>query len=88
MLEETIGFVGELIRRNASVLNIIDSDFAFLNQPLAAHYGVDGVQGDQLRPVQLKPTHQLGGLLTQGSIISWQWNWLGASSDLPSGLAA
>ena len=69
MLEETIGFVGELIRRNASVLNIIDSDFAFLNQPLAAHYGVDGVQGDQLRPVQLKPTHQLGGLLTQGSIL-------------------
>jgi hypothetical protein len=69
MMEETVGFVAELIRRNASVLNIIDSDFAILNEPLAAHYGVEGVQGDEFRPVALKPEHQLGGLLTQGSML-------------------
>ncbi|MDG2223967.1 MAG: DUF1592 domain-containing protein [Rubripirellula sp.] len=69
MHAETVGFVGELIRRNASVLDLIDSDFAFLNQPLAVHYGVAGVQGDVLRPVTLGSTHRLGGLLTQGSIL-------------------
>lgn len=78
MHEETVGFVAELIKRNASVLNIVDSDFAYLNQPLAAHYGIDdgegaevgeGVEGDQLRPVALKPGHHLGGLLTQGSVL-------------------
>jgi hypothetical protein len=69
MHAETVGFVGELIRRNASVLNLIDSDFAYLNQPLAAHYGVDGVKGDALRPVSLTPDHRLGGLLTQGAIL-------------------
>lgn len=69
MINETVGFVGELIRRNASILNIVDSDFAMLNQPLAAHYGVAGVQGHQLRPVTLKPKHRLGGLLTHGSIL-------------------
>ena len=69
MLDETIGFVAELIRSNASVLNIVDSDFAWLNQPLAAHYGVDGVQGHQLRRVPLDSEHQLGGLLTHGSIL-------------------
>lgn len=69
MVEETVGFIGELIRRDASVLNIVDSDFAFLNQPLAAHYGVEGVQGDQLRAVPIQPKHRLGGLLTQGSVL-------------------
>ncbi len=69
MLEETVGFIAELIRRNASVLNIVDSDFAVLNQALAAHYGVEGVQGHALRPVALKPAHRLGGLLTQGSVL-------------------
>lgn len=69
MHEETVGFVAELIRRNAAVLNLVDSDFAFINQPLAAHYGVEGVQGDQLRPVSVQRDHHLGGLLTQGSIL-------------------
>jgi mono/diheme cytochrome c family protein len=69
MIEETVGFVAELIRRNASVLNIVDSNFAYLNQPLAAHYGVEGVQGHELRPVAITPDHRLGGLLTHGSVL-------------------
>lgn len=69
MHAETVGFVAELFRRNASVLNIVDSDFAYLNQPLAAHYGVAGVHGHELRPIAIKPEHRLGGLLTHGSIL-------------------
>ena len=69
MLEETVGFVGELIRKNASALNIVDSKFAYLNEPLAVHYGVEGVSGLKLRPVAIKPEHRLGGLLTQGSVL-------------------
>ncbi len=69
MEEETIGFIGELIKRNASVLNIVDSDFAYLNERLAVHYGVEGVKGLGLRPVSIKPEHRLGGLLTQGSVL-------------------
>ena len=45
LLEETVAFVGELIRRNASVLNIVDSDFAMLNQRLASHYGLRKFKG-------------------------------------------
>ena len=69
MIDETVGFVAELIRRNRSVLEIVDSDFAMLNQPLAAHYGIEGVQGDALRPVKLKEEDRLGGLLTHGSML-------------------
>lgn len=69
MMDETVGFIGELIRRNASVLNIVDSDFAWLNEPLAAHYGVDGVEGLKFRAVPIKPGTPLGGLPTQGSVL-------------------
>ena len=69
MLEETAGFVAELIRRNAGAASLVESDFAWLNQPLAAHYGVPGVEGNHFRPVPLKPEYRLGGLLTHGSML-------------------
>lgn len=69
MMEETIGFVEEIIRRNASVLSIVDSDFAYLNQRLAAHYGVDDVDGMRMRPVSINRDQHLGGLLTHGSVL-------------------
>ena len=69
MIDETVQFIGELIKRNFSVLNIIDSDFAVLNQRLAAHYGVEGIEGHQLRAVPVGVEHNIGGLLTQGSVL-------------------
>ena len=69
MIMESVGFVGEMIRRNASALSVIDSDFAYLNERLAAHYGVEGVKGERMRPVPIKPEHNLGGLLTHGSVL-------------------
>ena len=69
MHQETVGFVAEVIRRNDSVQELIDSRFAWLNEPLAAHYGVDGVKGSEFRAVPVKPEHHLGGLLTHGSIL-------------------
>jgi len=69
MILESVGFVGELIRRNASVLNVVDSDFAYLNERLAAHYGIAGVKGTQLRAVPIKPEDNLGGVLTHGSVL-------------------
>jgi hypothetical protein len=69
MMEETPAFIAELIRSNASVMNLVQSDFACLNQALAAHYGVPGVAGDRIRPVPVKPEHHLGGLLTHGSVL-------------------
>ena len=75
MMDESVAFIAELIKRNASVLNVVDSDFAMLNQRLAAHYGVAGdtsvgrVEGHELRPVKIEPEHHLGGLLTHGSVL-------------------
>lgn len=69
MMQETVGFIGELIKQNKSVLNVVDSDFAFLNERLAKHYGIKGVKGMRMRAVPIKPEDNLGGLLTHGSVL-------------------
>ena len=69
MVRETVGFVSHLIRENKSALNVVDSDFAILNERLAVHYGVEGVEGMKLRPVAIESEHRLGGLLTHGSVL-------------------
>ncbi len=69
MIEETHRFFRELIAHDMSVLNIIDSDFAMLNDRLAKHYGVTGVEGSEIRRVSLPDDSPRGGVLTQASIL-------------------
>lgn len=69
MIEETVGFVYELIKWNASATNLVDSKTAYLNQALAAHYGVPGVTSHQHQLVDIQPEHRIGGLLTHGSVL-------------------
>lgn len=69
MMQESVGFVHEMIRRNANVLGVVDSDFAYLNERLANHYGVEGVKGMQMRAVPIKPEQNIGGILTHGSVL-------------------
>ena len=44
-LEETRLFFAELLRADLPARNIVDSDFTFLNERLADHYGIPGVSG-------------------------------------------
>lgn len=69
MLEETYRTLQEMLDRDASVTELIDSDFTYLNSRLARFYGIDGVEGDGMRRWQLKESDQRGGILTQGSIL-------------------
>ncbi len=66
---ETRSYLTHLIRENLSVGNLMDSDFAFLNQRLARHYGIEGVLGQGLRKVSFAPEVPRGGLLTMGSVL-------------------
>lgn len=70
MVAETISFFGEVLKRNASLREFLDSDWTMLNERLATHYGIEGVRGDKLQRVALKPEQHRGGLLTQASILS------------------
>ncbi len=69
MRRETELFFETLIREDRSLLELIDADFTFLNQRLAQHYGIEGVQGHHFRRVQLDDPVR-GGVLTQASVLT------------------
>lgn len=68
-VEETRLFAADLLRRNLPARTVIDSDFTFLNERLARHYGVPGVTGAAMRRVSLPKDSVRGGLMTQASVL-------------------
>ncbi len=70
MRSETEMFFEHLIREDRSVLELVDSDYAFLNEKLATHYGVPGVTGENMRLVKLPADSPRGGILTQGTVLA------------------
>jgi len=69
MKAETKTFFKYIALQNRSVLEFLSSDYAFVNAPLAAHYGISGVTGNELRRVALTGT-QRGGILSQASVLA------------------
>ncbi len=69
MIRETEAFVAELIDRDLSPSNFIESDFAMLNRRLAEHYGIGGVTGQVNQRVKLPADSPRGGVLTQAAIL-------------------
>lgn len=70
MIAETTGFFREVLAKNLSLREFLDSDWTMLNERLASHYEIPGVTGEAMQRVALKPEYHRGGLLTQGSILS------------------
>ncbi|WP_197443337.1 DUF1592 domain-containing protein [Lignipirellula cremea] len=69
MVGEGEAFFRKLLDEDLDVANFLDSDFAMLNQRLAEHYGIEGVQGLQIRAVELPAESVRGGVLTQGGVL-------------------
>ncbi len=60
----------EMLREDRSVLDLLRADHTYLNERLARHYGIAGVQGTRFRRVALEPESHRGGLLRHGSILT------------------
>lgn len=69
MLKETELFFASVMNDDRSVLDLVDADYTFLNEPLARHYGILGVTGPEFRRVKLEDPDR-GGLLTQASVLT------------------
>jgi len=69
MRRETSLFVGEIVHKDRSILDFIDAPFTYVNGPLARHYGIPGVNGEEFQRVTLDG-EQRGGVLTQGAILT------------------
>ena len=68
MRTETQLFFNHLVRENRSVLELYSANYSFMNERLAAHYGIPGVIGDEFRKVPY-PDDQRNGILGHGSIL-------------------
>jgi hypothetical protein len=70
MRRETEMHFEHVVRGDHSLLQLLDSNYTFLNERLAKHYGIPGVQGDQMRKVELPAGSPRGGVLTQGTVLA------------------
>ena len=70
MKTETEMFFTGVVRENRSILDFLSADYTYLNQRLAEHYGIKGVNGTTFRKVQLEPALHRGGLMGQASVLT------------------
>ncbi|MEP7353865.1 MAG: DUF1592 domain-containing protein [Acidobacteriota bacterium] len=61
-------FVDSVFREDHSVVDLLSANYTFVNERLAAHYGVDNVRGDQFRRVTLTDPNRFG-LLGKGAVL-------------------
>ena len=69
MVAETRLFFADLVARNQPARHIVGSDYSFLNERLADHYGIEGVSGAAFRRTPLPEGSPYGGILTQASVL-------------------
>jgi hypothetical protein len=59
-----------IVQEDRSVVEMLDSDFTFVDERLARHYEIPGVRGSRMRRVSLPPDSPRRGLLGHGSILT------------------
>jgi hypothetical protein len=70
MQQETRLFFQSILRGDAPISEFLSANYTFLNQRLAALYGIPNVEGAQFRRVDLPPDSHRGGILTQASVLT------------------
>ncbi len=68
--QETELLFRDMVEQDHGVLHLLDPDYTWLNQQLAAHYGIEGVRGDYMRRVSLPADSPRRGVLGHGSILT------------------
>ena len=69
MRRETELFVDSLVREDRSVLELLDSDYTFVNERVAIHYGIPNVTGEAFRRVAVTNPNRRG-ILGHGSVLA------------------
>jgi hypothetical protein len=69
MMREAELFFGAVVEEDRNILDFLDADFTFVNETLAAHYGIKDVKGPEFRRVRLEDG-QRGGVLTLGAVLT------------------
>jgi hypothetical protein len=80
MHEEAIRFFADFFAADRSVLDLLAADHVFVNGPLAAHYGIPGVEGLGWQRIDGARRFGRGGVLGLAAVLSKQ---AGASRTSP-----
>ena len=78
MRAETETFFRHVLDNNLSLRGFLDADYSFLNRELALHYGIEGVQGNELQRVSLTGSRR-GGLPGHGAFLTASANGVDTS---------
>ena len=68
--QETQMLFGSVVHEDRSVVELLDSNYTFVNERLARHYGIPGIYGSYMRRVALPKDSPRLGILGQGSILT------------------
>lgn len=70
MRKETEYFLSYLLREDRSILEMLDSNYTFVNERLARFYGIPDVEGSEFRRVDVSELSRGGGILSHASILT------------------
>jgi hypothetical protein len=70
MGQETESVFAYILHDDSNLLELLDSDYTFLNERLAHFYGITNVFGQEIRLVTLPPDSPRGGILTEGTVLA------------------
>jgi hypothetical protein len=69
MVRESQMLFQHMVQEDRPFLELFNADYTFLNERLADHYGIDGVQGDEMRLVKYPADSPRRGIFGHGSIL-------------------
>ncbi len=69
MQRETELLFSSILREDRSVLDLLDADYSFVDERLAKHYGMAGIQGSQFRRVPVTDSNRRG-ILGHASVLT------------------
>ena len=70
-IQEPYHFFATVLLENLPITNFLDSDFLVINERLAKHYDINGVEGDDFRKVSLEPEVNRGGVLGMAGLMTY-----------------
>ncbi|MFT6238975.1 MAG: mono/diheme cytochrome c family protein [Paracoccaceae bacterium] len=70
IVKEPLAFFEEVLKKNSSIMDFLDSDYLMINEALARHYGIPEVYGQEFRKVTVGPESNRGGLLTTAAVMT------------------
>ena len=69
MIREVSLFFNNIVAETKNFLELLDSDYTFLNEDLACHYDIPGIEGPDMRKVRFA-SNRRGGVLGMAGVLT------------------